>query len=303
MLSILRRRQTWTWGLILTAISFAVLFNSTPFRSCVDKRTDYQNSEQLKERLADLIIVAVTHPPRIARCAGAFLGDNRDALSVIATIVIAIFTVTLWRSTHLLWTASERQIQESRRVAYSQSSDMRSAIRQAERSAEAATRQAEISNETAKIMMETAEHQLRAYVFLEKVELETLVSIQYFTTKISVKNFGQTPALKLRWVHVLAFRRHDDVRGFEITDTGKNVALGPGATFYKITTTSPPRVTDEQWSALHDGTGAIYAWGRIDYKDAFDVDRYTIYRMKADRVNMPDGVPRLNACEEGNEAT
>jgi hypothetical protein len=72
------------------------------------------------------------------------IGQALDALGVaitaLATIAIAWFTWSLWRSTDKLWIAGERQIELARETSATQSRDMQASIAASNRSAAAAER-------------------------------------------------------------------------------------------------------------------------------------------------------------------
>jgi hypothetical protein len=60
-----------------------------------------------------------------------------EVWTALATIAVAFFTLTLWRSTDKLWHAGERQLRTSRQIAALQARQTRSAIKEASRSADA----------------------------------------------------------------------------------------------------------------------------------------------------------------------
>jgi len=47
-------------------------------------------------------------------CVGLWINENKDAITAISTLLIAIFTFTLWRSTEKLWKATKATIDLTR---------------------------------------------------------------------------------------------------------------------------------------------------------------------------------------------
>jgi hypothetical protein len=80
---------------------------------------------------------------------------RKDFIIAAATVAIAIFTLTLWRSTDKLWDAGDAQLTHAKR---------------------------------------TAERQLRAYVGIDSIYFQHLQADKPISVIIVIKNFGLTPA-------------------------------------------------------------------------------------------------------------
>jgi hypothetical protein len=81
-----------------------------------------------------------------------------------------------------------------------------------------------------RIASRTAKRQLRAYVFISKAEISDVMSDQKLTTKLVIKNFGQTPAYKITaWlrVDIAPFPLRTALPPPDIQEM-KNTNLGPG---------------------------------------------------------------------------
>jgi len=134
-------------------------------------------------------------------------------------------------------------------------------LRQTERSLGEA-RQANI------LAKDTAEKQLRAYVFLEKAWLE--ITPEEVTAKIFIKNFGQTPALKSSgWTHIW-------LAPFPLAEELPR----PGALMKGVSVISPGNhleTTHRRGGPLNKfteaevlaGNAAIYVYGENIYTDIF----------------------------------
>jgi len=99
------------------------------------------------------------------------------------------------------------------------------------------------------------------------------------TVSISIKNTGQTPAFKLTWIakFVLASGADGPEFSFDPNEIKTPVTLPPGGVLsykYKF------EIWSENFNRLLEKREAfIFAIGEIRYTDAFDVQRYTDYRL------------------------
>jgi hypothetical protein len=110
MLKKLRPWRAWILGGLALIALVWIVESSQPFQSCVNE-AQYQAGEQsLKKRIADFSILARQRKD----CLGALIHRNESAITALATIFIALFTLTLWQSTDRLWEASDKQAQLTR---------------------------------------------------------------------------------------------------------------------------------------------------------------------------------------------
>jgi hypothetical protein len=116
MLKKLKPWRAWiVGGLGLVALVW-IVESSQSFQSCV-KNAQYQAGEQtLKKHLADFSVLIRQR----GSCIGFFIHRNEGAITALATLLIALFTLTLWRSTDKLWEAGERQLRLSEDTAQRQ---------------------------------------------------------------------------------------------------------------------------------------------------------------------------------------
>jgi hypothetical protein len=109
------RKYTWL-ALIMAVIAwlFYVAWNSMSFQTCVADKQSQQSKEPSKKSFSELSRIFIVTTRVKTDCLFVFLYDSRDAVTAVATAFIAIFTLTLWRSTHNLWalgrTTAERQL-------------------------------------------------------------------------------------------------------------------------------------------------------------------------------------------------
>jgi len=93
-------RKWLPWALFLTGffLVIAARDSSSSFRQCANKEMDTNRIEQDKSSLG--IIDSLALRTRISwRCTGDFIEQNDAAITAIATVFIAAFTITLWRAT------------------------------------------------------------------------------------------------------------------------------------------------------------------------------------------------------------
>jgi hypothetical protein len=84
----------------------AIALNAPSFEQCVRANENASTHNKLKENLPVFVIAF----SRGVYCFGPFFAENRDAFAAFSTVLLAIFTGTLWWSTEKLWRASSRQL-------------------------------------------------------------------------------------------------------------------------------------------------------------------------------------------------
>jgi hypothetical protein len=139
----------WLWPTLLIATCLWLLYievDSAAFQQCVaDHRSTYPE-EASKENPAYFIAAASFWRVKIwTSCTGVFIDAYREAVTAVATIVIAIFTWTLWWSTKRL-----------AEFARDQADDTKQSLRIADTAAQAAF----ISAEATEVLSNTAKHLL-----------------------------------------------------------------------------------------------------------------------------------------------
>jgi hypothetical protein len=209
-------------------------------------------------------------PPSLIRTVfcwtGNFIDANHDDISAVSTVIIAIFTIILVFATSFLYSAT------------------RALVREAE---------------------DTAERQLRAYVFVCKSSREGAPSPSP-EFRIVIKNFGQTPARKgTYWVSsriaeyssVTEFDRPNDAGSgrFELAPSDVSTVTGINVEPNKL------RIEGESLAAFRGNKIAFFVFGEINYTDAFSKIRTTKFRLRYIAESERYGV--LSNAEEGNEST
>lgn len=217
---------------------------------------------------------------------GNFLGRHERIFNVLSTTVTAIFTVVLATSTVFLW----KETRDLRDFAQLQSADMKDSIKEAARAAAAmrdvataVAASAQAANETIAVFRDANVRQMRAYLTVGFIGVlpQDPVTNYRFEVRMNLQNVGNTPAYKVRsntYVSVLPFPLPHDFVFPEF-----NEALSAPAVMMphqgNIISGFADRVySDDDVHEISFGSGKrLYVYGTVKYKDAFDMDRQTIF--------------------------
>ncbi len=184
------------------------------------------------------------------------IDDDKRAFREIVTIVLLICTVVFTGAADVIFYYT---MKDAREAAVTQHIDTGNAL---DKAAEA--------NRNAK---DTAERQLRAYVFVNSANLQTNGVIW------DLKNSGQTPAYRITSRSGLSLREYPL----------KNSITGPPATNRSVYSCAGesyhgyfdniPGMTEADKLAVKERRGAIYLFGEIDYVDIFNVGWCVKFRL------------------------
>jgi hypothetical protein len=184
-----------------------------------------------------------------------------EVWAAISSVLIAVFTLTLWLATDRLWRSS---LDHARHLG-----------------------------DTRRVMRQTARRQLRAYVFVNGGSI-TLVGgqgntfdliAQSFPTAPMVfvqvhtvfKNCGQTPGYDFRIRRKVDIFDTDAPCFTEISDRTDPQIVGPDI---EIDITALRQIDREEFEAVKSGVKSIFSWGQIDYVDVFgDHQFYRFYHV------------------------
>jgi hypothetical protein len=169
--------------------------------------------------------------------------------------------------------------------------------------AKAAEDSAEAAKQAVILSDKTAERQLRAYVFIAHTEISDIMSDKNLAVKLVVINYGRTPAYKF------AASLRVDTGPFPLMATDflpadiqqlKNTSIGPGGQQTLVFHGTAP--TAAEWRArFEQKTGAVYVYGKITYVDAFNIERFTNFRLYKGGDAGVSG-PLLSYSKDDNEA-
>ncbi len=144
----------------------------------------------------------------------------------------------------------------------------------------------------------TARRQLRAYVGITDVRVSPLIVGEKPHITFATKNFGQTPAYRVRsWLEIKCLPNPmvDDMPTLPL-DAGKRV-LNPDEAF-SVDGIGDDPITEPVLEAVNVGTIRLYLWGLVYYRDAFSHDRTTEFRFE-----YTPRLKQMSYSDEGNDAT
>lgn len=264
------------WGplfalLALTAISFTGLLvqNTKPHSQTQPTKTEKRDSPAAKA-VAD---VASNQNNKKGNQENnwyePFFEKPTDTLLVIFNGMLALFTWRLYAATKGLFTETAG-LREATDRLYLAGEEQ---LKVSSKAADAARAAVELSDKT-------AEHQLRAYVFVREAFIRNLDGPDAPVVHIYVKNYGQTPAYKYVNAGAVRFTLFPNENFSRDPNGDQRLAittLPPGGES-TIVCNLPFIITPELKVDLKAGKLAIYAFGKLKYVDAFKKDRVENYR-------------------------
>jgi hypothetical protein len=152
---------------------------------------------------------------------------------------------------------------------------------------------------------ETAERQLRAYVFVAGVEI-TNVGTNDIQAVITIRNTGKTPAYKVTIsTKARAFNIQDDIV-LEDTPVGSDSSrfvFGPDGLGQRNIPLRDIFTCSEAITTIREGGGILYIYGKILYEDAFKKNQSTQFNFNIGGTNGWPNDNKMFVSPEGNEAT
>jgi hypothetical protein len=144
--------------------------------------------------------------------------------------------------------------------------------------------------------------QFRAYLGPSETFITGVAAGERPVIESSIRNFGQTPAYRVRyWTDAKVM--DTTVERFErIPYEAGEKTINPGRDGFTIKSRVAEPLTEEDMSKIRLGTASVYFYGLITYRDAFGRSRKTQFRLQ-------HGGPRLAGTEDliispkGNRAT
>jgi hypothetical protein len=220
-----------------------------------------------------------------------FFEDHDGAITAVFTIVLALSTLFLWRSTNRLWKA-----------AAVQSDDMKKTIAEAIRSANAMENvaravevSASIAQESSATLKDVTARQMRAYlsVLVHGGSYQERSRNIKFEARPALINTGHTPAHKVTYrakADVLPFPLADDYVFSDPEDTLRSAAvLGPQQNFV-LNAIVESLYEEEDVENIKRGRGRrVFIWGTVSYEDVFGVGRITNFCQSIYWINGPNG--------------
>lgn len=153
------------------------------------------------------------------------------------------------------------------------------------------------------------ERQLRAYISIEANPDDTPIFDYANGLRIPLRmyNRGQTPAYKIsQWIdteilETSVAHSEEELRGSQRTGAFSTGILGPGA-WFGIHGVLARAIRSEEKNDLAEGNKRIFLFGEISYRDAFEHERTTKFKLMV-LINKSGGSRGIQICSTGNDAT
>jgi hypothetical protein len=164
------------------------MIGSTPaFKNCISSRKHDRSYQTLYEDRS-VVPTVITRMELHTVCVEDWADKYQGAIAAIATIIVAVFTATLWGSTDKLWKTAEQQ-----------SDDMRISLAIAKEAADAARDSADAARHAVDADVSLNEPR----IVVQSLELVSYDSADHDKTTLPaesfpvtiLRNFGSTPAL------------------------------------------------------------------------------------------------------------
>jgi hypothetical protein len=194
---------------------------------------------------------------------GDFVHSYKDEIIAVGTVVIALFTIVLGIGTVFLTSATRDLVKGSE---------------------------------------DTAKRQLRAHVHVAKAQVRygRTPAERYIT--VIVKNYGQTPALKVSSLyaeHVREWPLRTILPPFP-DDMRRGIGpLPPGRESIQRIPIGSLSAWEE--GELRAGRAGVYFWSKVSYLDIYGDPHVTNTRLVCKDDGLTSGL--MSACEEGNDET
>jgi hypothetical protein len=149
---------------------------------------------------------------------------------------------------------------------------------------------------------DTAKRQLRAYILVDEANIGNFGPGAKPQVKITLRNFGQTPAYDVRQWSSLGVDHYPPRLDVPKCEWGKEMAkcpIGPNGILFSIPPNNRPLLPDD-FTAIKGGGKAIYVIGGVRYSDAFGKDQATDFSLFFGGIA---GTHGLSPTATGNGAT
>lgn len=177
----------------------------------------------------------------------------------------------------------------------------RAAVEASEASVGIAARSLSAARDMVNDARQNAERGSRAYVGVSTALLKGFAAGKP-RIEIGFTNHGQTPAYKVRRISGLTIS--DDNEEFPLEEVGPEKTeptINPGATIYIQHVIATERWTEEIQQQIRLETKMLFAFGVMNYEDAFGETRATSFRLVLDVHFGIGDETSLGTCPEGND--
>jgi len=285
-------RKRWPRNVFIAlavAIGVGVLFTVGHLKSFQDCKCESQKQYNAKDQNNEQARFMAYFS-----CYGLFFEVHAGAVSTITSLLIAVFTGTLWWATKQLQDASIKQAQ-----------DMQRSIAESARAASAMEEVAKHFADNVATFRERSSQQMRAYVGVNigSGTYQDRVNGLKFAGRPMMVNNGSTPAHEVKFriaADILPLPLPDDF-AFPLPEEAKGGApLNPQQTF-TIQGVVRDFCDDAEVIDIMRGRGqrALYVWGVVTYEDVFGELRSTRFSQIITWIQTRDQLGRIQEVISG----
>lgn len=245
--------------IVLGLLAIAIV-DSASFQNCVCGEQKHDSGKALVEEKPRLPVSIQDW----IRCTGTFLDSNNGSITAIASLLIAIFTGTLWYATIGMLQASDQQ-----------GAAMERSIAESARAATTMEQVAKHFADNVETFRTRSAQQMRAYlsVLVSGAIYQERERNFKFEGKPAMLNTGHTPARKVGYkarADILPVPLPSDF-AFPLPDKIINGAASLGPQQHFLMSAVVDRFCDDaDVGAIKRADGrALYVWGVVIYEDAF----------------------------------
>lgn len=260
MLRILKTFFVLMLFLVVGYSSFLMVHESLSYQECV---ANYQRNSfhPVIKNFSHIINIDAISTNVI--CVMRVIDKHSGTLVALATIILAIFTFFLWRSTHKLWIVTKKQSKDNQKSLF------------------ITKESSEATKKIVSTMEANARMQLRAYLSVAPLACvpQDKTTGWKHEVRMIIHNTGYTPAHTVNFsicARVMDFPLPDD---FELSlPIQEHTAAGHiahGQQFF-IVASLEDFISDQKLEEIVKGNGQkLYVYGTVKYKDVFGEEHYT----------------------------
>ena len=247
----MKQRTWWIVLILFFAWTSYVAWSTSSFQDCIANEEKAEATAHTKNNPPEVILPLIAYARIDTLCAVRLAYDFRDALNTIATLFIALFTLTLWRSTDRLW-------------------------KEASASGETALLTAKAAQKAADVAERSLTELERPYVYGAVTDpgLDASgVILKRSVFKLCIYNFGRTPANLTRLEYVLSSALHGSISSSIDPNVvgGRELPVGTIAAnndpFFETTNMFPMFI--EQSDDIMAHKQSVWVVGFVRYADIF----------------------------------
>lgn len=216
----------------------------------------------------------------LSRAIGGVIDQNRDDITAVSTLVVALFTVSLW---YVTW----RMV----RIAQLQRIDMVRAIEASEVVAQAAEKSAE-----AALGVEIPRLAVQNIEFFDSGVANLAARLQFPQVAITIKNYGRTPAfLRQESMCFASGRTLPSKLEYDYAiDIPAGRTIDKDETYRLVRLRQRPSFDEAMVADILQGTTSLWVYGYIFYYDFLNVPRWFNFRASFQVPPVINGVRHEN---------